>query len=221
MVDHLKCVTTDHRLPRQVPPITDDQLTSNAPPPHGGTSHSVIAVSFDDDRSAYNALTLLQGTRLPTARRRGEAVVVVRGEDGHLVEKDRIKSTFLPATTGGGLIGLLLGISADRSECSSAGRLDSWSARCWAWPMEETDLALGATSGAVKVGGTELLAVVLEQRPEVVDAAMSGVGGTVWRRPVVEAEIATAEDAERKAKREARKELVRARREHDRAAVNR
>jgi hypothetical protein len=50
-----------------------------------------------------------------------EAVVVVRDEDGQLVEKDRIESTFLPATTGGGLIGLLLGISADRSECSSAG----------------------------------------------------------------------------------------------------
>ena len=72
--------------------------------------HSVIAVSFDDDSSAYNALTLLK--ELDSQRRVGveEAVVVVRGEDGHLVEKDRIESTFLPATTGGGLIGLLLGI---------------------------------------------------------------------------------------------------------------
>ena len=41
------------------------------------------------------------------------------------------------------------------------------------------------------------------------------------RRPVaeVEGEIAAAEEAERKAKREARKELLRARHEHDKAAV--
>jgi hypothetical protein len=55
-----------------------------------------------------------------------------------------------------------------------------------------------------------------------VDAAMSDVGGTVARRPLVdvEAEIAAAEDAERTAKREARKELHRGRRERDKAAVN-
>ena len=65
------------------------------------------------------------------------------------------------------------------------------------------------------------VAVVLEQSPEMVDAAMSGVGGTVLRRPgaEVEAEIASVEEAERKAKREARKELLRARHAHDKAAV--
>ena len=57
--------------------------------------------------------------------------------------------------------------------------------------------------------------MVDEQSTEVLDAAMSDLGGTVLRRPVVdvEAEIAAAEDAERKAKREARKELNRAHRE--------
>ena len=54
--------------------------------------------------------------------------------------------------------------------------------------MDETDSALGAISSAVQVGRTELLAVVLEQSPEAVDAAMSGVGGTVLRRPVAEVE---------------------------------
>jgi len=89
--------------------------------------------------------------------------------------------------------------------------------------MDETDSALGAISSAVQVGCTELLAVGLEQSPEVVDAAMSGVGGTVLRRPVaeVDAEIAAAEKAERKAKAEARKELLRARHEHDKAEPSR
>ena len=87
---------------------------------------------------------------------------------------------------------------------------------------EETDSALGAISSSVQAGRTALLAVVIEQSPEVVETAMSTVGGTVQRRPVaeVEAEIAVAEEAQRKAKREARKELLRSRHEHNKAAVN-
>jgi hypothetical protein len=51
---------------------------------------------------------------------------------------------------------------------------------------------------------------------------MSDLGGTVVRRSVadVEAELAAAEDAERTAKWEARKELMRGRREHNKAAVD-
>jgi len=58
-----------------------------------------------------------------------------------------------------------------------------------------------------------LLAQVTEQNPDVIDAAMARVGGEVMRRPVVdvENEIAAAEEAQRKAKREARKELQKAR----------
>ena len=43
----------------------------------------------------------------------------------------------------------------------------------------------------------------------MIDAAMARLGGEVMRRPVVdvEEEIAAAEEAQRKAKREARKEL--------------
>ena len=87
---------------------------------------------------------------------------------------------------------------------------------------EETDSALGAISSSVQAGRTALLAEVVEGSPDVIDAEMSGVGGTVLRRSVadVEAEIAVAEEAERKAKREARKELMRSRHEHDKATVN-
>ena len=66
---------------------------------------SAIAVSFEDDRNAYNALTSLK--ELDSHKRVGvrEAVVVVRGEDGHVVEMDSVESMFLPHTAGGGLIG--------------------------------------------------------------------------------------------------------------------
>jgi hypothetical protein len=51
------------------------------------------------------------------------------------------------------------------------------------------------------------------QSPDVIDAAMARLGGEVMRRPVVdvEEEIAAAEEAQRKAKRETRKELREAR----------
>lgn len=83
--------------------------------------------------AGVQALTLLK--ELDSQRRVGvEEAVVVRDEDGQPVEKDRIESTFLPATTGGGLIGLLLGIVGGPFGVLIGGRLDSWSARCWTWP---------------------------------------------------------------------------------------
>jgi uncharacterized membrane protein len=116
-----------------------------------------------------------------------EETVVVRGEDGHLVEKDRIESTLLPATTGGGLIGLPLGIIGGPFGVLIGGATGLMVGSLLdVADMDETDSELGAISSAVQVGRTELLAVVLEQSPEVVDAAMSGIGGTVLRRPVAE-----------------------------------
>ena len=147
--------------------MTDDQLTSNEPATTRWDGHSVIAVSFDDERSAYNALTLLK--ELDSQRRVGveEAVVVVRDEDGHLVEKDRIESTLLPATTGGGLIGLLLGIIGGPFGVLIGGATGLMVGSLLDLAdMDETDSALGAISSAVQVGRTELLAVVLEQSPK-------------------------------------------------------
>ena len=182
----------------------------------------MIAVSFEDDSNAYNALTLLK--ELDSQQRVGveEAAVVLRRDDGQVVEKDRISSSFAVGTASGGLIGLLLGIIGGPFGMLIGGTgglmvgalfdLDE---------IEESESALGAISASVQSGRTALLAVLNEQSAEVVDTAMSGLGGTVFRRPVadVEAEVAAAAEAERKAKREARKELLRARHEHDKAAA--
>jgi uncharacterized membrane protein len=66
--------------------MTDEHLTPNQPTTSRWDGHNVIAVSFDDDHEAYHALTLLK--ELDSQQRVGvqEAVVVVRGEDGQLVE---------------------------------------------------------------------------------------------------------------------------------------
>jgi len=184
--------------------------------------HSVIAVSFEDDRNAYKALTILE--ELDSQRRVAvrEAVVVARGEDGKIATKDQVASSSLPGTASGGLIGLLIGILGGPVGVLVGGTYGLFVGSLFdLYDAGETESALGEISSSVKIGHTALVAVVDEQSAEVVDAAMAEAGGTVARRSVadVEAEIAAAEDAERKAKHEARKELDRARREHDKANV--
>ena len=97
--------------------MNDQQSDNTELVAEGWGASSAIAVSFEDDRNAYNALTSLK--ELDSHKRVGvrEAVVVVRGEDGHVVEMDRVESMFLPHTAGGGLIGCSSGSSADRSAC--------------------------------------------------------------------------------------------------------
>jgi len=196
---------------------------SNPPSADSFDGHSVIAVSFEDDRSAYQALTVLK--QLDAQDRVGvrEAVVVTRGEDGQIVTKDEVTSNFLPGTAGGGLIGLLIGIIGGPLGMLLGGSYGLFAGSLFdLYDADETESALSAISSSVKPGRTALLAVVEEQSVEVVDTAMTDLGGTVLRRAVadVEAEIAAAEEAERTAKQEARKELNRAHRERDKATVD-
>lgn len=186
--------------------------------------HSVIAVSFEDDGNAYKALTLIEELDSQRRVRVQEAVVVVRGEDGQVVAKDRVESSStMPATAGGGLTGLLIGVIGGPIGMLLGGTYGLFVGSLFdLYDAGEAESALGAISSSVKLGHTALLAVVDEPSTEILDAAMSDRGGTVVRRPVadVEAEIAAAEDAERKAKQEARKELHRSRRERSKAAVD-
>lgn len=203
--------------------MTTEQPTSTKPVTEVWDPRNVIAVSFDDDRDAYKALTTLK--ELDSQERVGvqEAVVVVRGEDGRVVEKDSADSMFMAGTAGGGLIGLLIGIIGGPLGMLIGGTSGLLFGSLFDLAdIDETESALGAISGSVKPGSTSLLAVVTEQSPEVIDTAMSELGGTVLRRSEadVEDEIAAAEEAQRKAKFEAHKELVRKRGEHDKAAVN-
>jgi uncharacterized membrane protein len=203
--------------------MTTEHPTSKQPATDRWDGHNVIAVSFEDDRDAYHALSLLKQLDSEERVAVQEAAVVVRGEDGKLVENDGTQSADLPGTATGGLMGLLLGVIGGPFGVLIGGATGLMVGSLFDLAdYDETDSALGAISSSVQVGRTALLAVLVEGTPEVVDAAMCEVGGTVLRRPVVEveAEIAAAESAQRKAKREAREELLRTRHNHDAAAVN-
>ncbi len=172
---------------------------------------NVIGVRFHDDANAYKALT-----RLAELDRKGEAkltgaAVVLRERDGRVVTKDAVGDTGLVEKSAlGGVLGLLIG-----SIGGPLGALLVGTAGVVTGALidqddsAETTSALDAMSRCARVGHTALLAEVGESNPEVIDAAMAGLGGTVERKRLddVKAEIAGAAAAERAARDGARRQL--------------
>ncbi len=177
------------------------------------STYNVIAVSFDPDTNAYEALTKLK--ELDGQGRLGveAATVVERDAKGQIVVKDRVGSFDYAGAAGGGMLGLLLGVIGGPLGVLIGGTYGLLVGSLFDIDeAERTESVLGEISASVRVGHTALLAQVAEPGPEIVDTAMARLGGTVLRRPVadVEAELAAAEKAQRKAEREADKEQVHA-----------
>ena len=180
---------------------------------NGFSQDNVIVVGFADDDRAYEAMTAL--SELASQRQIGlaDAAVVIRDDDGHIDVKDQVANDSWAGTASGGLVGLLIGILGGPLGILLGGATGVAVGSLFDLADgEDTDSALTEVSKTVKVGRTSLLAQVAEQSPEVVDAAMARLSGTVVRRSVavVEGEIAAAEDAQREAKRQARAELRKA-----------
>lgn len=187
------------------------------------TRGNVIVVGFEEDDRAYEALTGLKELDSQGQIRLGEAAVVVRDPDGHIDVKDQVADEDFVGTASGGLVGLLIGILGGPLGVLLGGATGLAVGSLFDLAdSDDTDSVLTDVSKTVKPGRTAVLAQVVEQSPEVVDAAMERLSGTVVRRSVsdVEAEIAAAEEAQREAKHEARKELRKARHEKDQAAVH-
>jgi len=175
-----------------------------------GQQANVLVVNFDQDANAYEALTKVkelggQGQVDLTA-----AAVVVRAEDGQLEVKDETGGGTIVGTATGGTLGLLIGILGGPLGVLLGGATGLLVGSLFDMEDDEdTESVLSEISTAVRPGHTALLAQVDEQSPEVIDTAMAQLSGTVLRRPVaeVEGEIAAAAEAQRAAKRKARKEL--------------
>jgi uncharacterized membrane protein len=179
-------------------------------------SVNVIAVTFEDDSNAYEALTTLR--ELESQRQisiRG-AAVVARDETGNVLDKDQVGDETLVGTATGGMVGLLIGILGGPFGILIGGATGLLIGSLFDdEEADETESVLAEISRSVRVGHNALLAEVSEQSPEVIDTAMARLRGNVLRRPAadVEAEVAAAEHAQREAKRKARKELLHARHE--------
>jgi uncharacterized membrane protein len=175
---------------------------------------NVLAVSFSEHSSAYEALS-----RLKELDGRGDvkvrgAAVVVREEDGKVVAKEQITDESWEGTMGGGLIGLLVGVLGGPIGIVVGGATGVLVGSLFDMDDDDaTDSVLADISKSVSVGPPALLADVVEDSPVAIDAVMANLGGTVVRRSAVDvrAEIAAAEEAQREAKKKARKELREAR----------
>jgi uncharacterized membrane protein len=179
---------------------------------------NVLVVSFGDDpkndKNAYQALTDLKQLDSQGQIGIAGAAVVTRDADGRVEVKSDVGDDPYVGTASGGVIGLLVGIIGGPLGVLLGGTYGALVGSLFDIDdADTTESVLGEISHQVQPTRTALLAQVTEQTPEVVDTAMSRLGGDVMRRPVVdvEDEIAAAQEAERKAKHEARKELQQAR----------
>jgi uncharacterized membrane protein len=186
------------------------------------TAENVVVVGFSDDSTAFEALTTLKELDSQGQLRVVEAAVVTREDDGRVHVRDRVGDERLAGTVTWGVVGLLIGILGGPLGVLIGGATGLLIGSLYDLDDEdESDSVLSDVSKTVEVGRNAVLAEVVEQSPEVIDSAMGRLSGTVVRRPVedVEDEIAAAEDAQRKAKKEARKKLREARHEKHRDEV--
>jgi uncharacterized membrane protein len=171
---------------------------------------NVLAVNFADDANAYEAMTKLKELDGQGQIGLAGAAVVERADDGSLSVKDEAGGLGYGGTATGGTFGLIIGILGGPFGVLLGGATGLMIGSLYDLEdADDTESVLEEISRAAHTGHTALVAEVSEQSPEVVDAAVERLDGTVVRRPLeaVEAEIAAAEDAQRAAKQAARKHL--------------
>ncbi len=179
---------------------------------------NVLVVTFGDDperdTNAYQALTDLRQLDSQGQVKIAGAAVVTRDTGGRVDVKSEVGNDSYVGSASGGIIGLLVGIIGGPVGMLLGGTYGALVGSLFDInDIATTDSVLGEISNQVQPTRTAVLAHVTEQSPEVIDTAMARLGAQVMRRPVfeVEQEIAAAQDAERKAEREARSELLKAR----------
>ncbi len=179
---------------------------------------NVLVVTFGDDpehdTNAYQALTDLEQLDAQSQIKIAGAAVISRDADGRVDVKSEVGNDPFVGTASGGAIGLLLGIIGGPLGMLLGGTYGALVGSLFDIDdVATTESVLGEISKQVQPTRTVILAQVNEQSPEVIDSAMARLDGEVMRRPVleVEQEIAAAQDAQRKAEREARSELRKAR----------
>ena len=183
---------------------------------------NILAITFDEDKNAYEALTKLK--ELDDQDRVGlsGAAVVERKDDGTIDVKDQVGDVGWEGTATGGVLGLLIGVIGGPLGILLGGATGLLYGSLFDLAdSDETESVLTDVARTVTVGQLTLLAQVSEENPEIVDVAVERLDGTVVRRPLdeVEGEIAAAEEAQHAAKVEARKKLRDERREEHKEKV--
>ena len=171
---------------------------------------NVVLVGFTEQSKAYQALSTLRQAGDAERVEVRSAALLQRGPDGlvRVPEGDDVAPG--AAIAGGGLIGMLIGVLGGPLGVllgTSTGVLTG--SVVAADHADDQDIALDAISGQIEPGQTVHVAEVGEVTPEVVDNAMSALGGTVTRRSAADVydEIQSAKAAQDAAEAEARRVL--------------
>jgi uncharacterized membrane protein len=188
------------------------------------TPDNVVVITFgedpENDKNAYQALTDLKQLDSQDHIRIAGAAVITRDAEGRVEAKSEVGNDPYAGTASGGIIGLLLGIIGGPLGMLLGGTYGALVGSLFDIDdVETTESVLAEISKQVQPNRTAVLVQVTEQSPAVINSAMARLGGAVMRRPVVhvEEEIAAAQEAQRQATREARKELHKARVEQTKA----
>ncbi|HME03827.1 MAG TPA: hypothetical protein VKG38_12455 [Solirubrobacteraceae bacterium] len=152
---------------------------------------SVIAVCFLQDSLAFEAFGCLQLLDADGQITLGEAAIVERDENDHVLVKDGLAARACDRTTS--ILGLMVD-TLDRTSSLTLGATDI--------PIADrdygiatapnSDSGLGMIASTVRHGQTAVLAEVSEQTSNAVDGAMDRLGGQLRRlsSTTVEAEMA-------------------------------
>jgi uncharacterized membrane protein len=171
---------------------------------------NVVLVTFGEPSRAFQAMSELRRLGDEGALDVRTAAVVERQTDGQFRIPEGSENIGFVGTAAGGAIGALIGALA-----GPLGLLLGGATGAIVGVVADVDEAdasevlLGTVTRSVPPGAAAVVADVDEPAPEVLDAVMTKVGGTVTRRPKfeVEAELQAAEEAARAAEREARRVL--------------
>jgi len=169
---------------------------------------NVVVVSFDEDSKSYQALSVIKSLSEQERLEAKSAAVVERDPSGALHIADGFDDETGEATVVGGLSGMLVGVLGGPLGMmlgASTGALVGGTVDIER--ASDSDAVLSQLNTLIEPGRTVLVAEVTEYVPEVLDAEMGRLGGTVARRPTDEviAELEAAEDAAAAAEAAARK----------------
>lgn len=169
---------------------------------------NVVAVTFDEQSKAYQALSTLKGLDREGRIELESAAVVERDATGRLQIPESQDNTAGEGFLTGGLIGMLVGVLG-----GPIGMLIGLGTGGLVGGLYEVDDAdvqdetLAQVGRQVQPGRNALLAEVDEVADDAIDDAMKAQGGTVLRRSAADvlAEIEAAEEAAEEARSQARR----------------
>ena len=169
---------------------------------------NVIAVTFEEDSKAYQALNVLRQADADGRVSIRSAVIVERQTDGTISPQEGEDNVIGLGTAGGSLIGMLVGVlGGPVGVLLGLGTGMTVGAAVDLDREDETEGALDQMSKSIPAGKTAVVAELDESAVEVVDGEMAALGGTVTRRSAEEvlAEMEAAEEAARASEKEARR----------------